>query len=110
MRCRQRWLVIGAIAFFSAVQETSAENYFVTSSGRAADLWVRFTTNGGAAEEWWFVDKSIAASKVDTWIIPTDSSGAADLWVIVTSNPKAADKIVCLGGDLELFWQHADRP
>ena len=68
-------------------------------SGAQAQSYVDFavkpTTNGKAADEWWYVAGQCSGVSNAVWVRFTDNGKAADKWVRFTKNVKAADKIVC---------------
>lgn len=99
--------LIGGAAFLGAVAVAQVYGFHVTTSGSAADKWIKLTSNGSVADKWVRV-RGRCSGKGGTWIKLTNSGSVADEWWKVTTNASVADMDICLSGDTDEWFEHAN--
>ena len=81
--------------------------FHVTTSGSLADKWIKLTTSGSLADKWVKV-RGKCASRGTTYIKLTDSGSLADEWWKVTTSSSLSDMDICISGDIDEWFEHAD--
>ena len=79
----------------------------ITDMSSLADKWVKITDMSSLADKWVRV-LGRCRGRGQTYVKLTDMSSLADEWWKVTDSASLSDMDICLSGDIEEWFEHAD--